>query len=449
MRTYKNNHMCIRSWILFLFMTCSIVSDGALLFKADSIPLYFADELSEKESAINSEGNNVASFIFITDTHVQTNRMQAPLLIKHLLEHTKIKNVIWGGDAIGAYGTVADIETQWKRHALYDSLISQSGYLYKIRGNHDFTIKESSQSNKGVTYSQQKTAQLLLDGHPQNIVLNSSDAGACYYYFDDKDNKLRFIVFDTTDSVREGNVAWGTIYGVHDVQLQWVADSAIATTPKGYGIIFLSHVPFTDTTGSRHVVLSNVREIVDAAALKTKGEIGNVKYNFTRLKDVKVLMCLSGHNHQDMQTFRNRVVHMVTSCDAAYSDYKADPFVRDLSGMKKGTANEQCFDCITINKKKGIIKTYRIGIGGNRVFHTKPLSYRIGKRKRLKTSLQGHVEWHSYNASGNKYDGKWTLFNDVVSLDSEGNVICEKRGEAVAFAIDDNGNREFYNIEVK
>ena len=440
---------CLRILLCVIAFLFEIVVYGEVAEQDTITPSYYENLLSEKESAINSDGNNVASFIFITDTHVQTNRMQAPLLIKHLLEHTKIKNVIWGGDAIGAYGTVADIETQWKRHALYDSLISQSGYLYKIRGNHDFTIKESSQSNKGVTYSQQKTAQLLLDGHPQNIVLNSSDAGACYYYFDDKDNKLRFIVFDTTDSVREGNVAWGTIYGVHDTQLQWVADSAIATTPKGYGIIFLSHVPFTDTTGSRHVVLSNVRELVDAAALKTMGEIGNVKYDFTKLKNVKVLMCLSGHNHQDMQTFRNGVVHMVTACDAAYDDYKDDPFVRDLSGMKKGTTNEQCFDCITINKKRGIIKTYRIGIGGNRVFHTNPLSYRVGKRKRLKTSLQGHVEWHSYNASRNKYDGKWTLFNDVVSLDSDGNVICEKRGESVVFAIDDNGNREFYNIEVK
>ncbi len=441
--------MCARIWIFILFQIFSGFSYAATLFMADSIPSYYVDMLSEKESAINSDGNNVASFIFITDTHVQTNRMQAPMLIQHLLEHTILKNVIWGGDAIGAYGTADDIETQWKKHVLYDSLINRSGYLYKIRGNHDFTIKESSQSNKGVTYSQQKTAQLLLEGHPQNIVLNSADDGACYYYFDDNDNQLRFIVFDTTDSVREGNVAWGTILGVQDTQLQWIADSAITTTPKGYGLIFLSHVPFTDTTGARHAELSNVREIVDAAALKTKGEIGNVKYDFTKLKDVRVLMCLSGHNHHDMQTFRNGVVHMVTACDAAYNDYKADPFVRNMSGMKMGTAYEQCFDCITIKKKKGIIKTYRIGIGGNRVFHTKPLSYRIGKRKRLKTSLRGHVEWYSYNASGNKYNGKWTLFNDVVSVDRAGNIIFEKRGKSVVFAIDDKGNKEFYNIEVK
>ena len=442
--------MYLRVGITFLlFITSVVLVPGKTSFSTDSIPSYFVSVLSEKESAINSAKNKVASFVFITDTHVQTNQMQAPQLIQHLLEHTRIKNVIWGGDAIGAYGTATDIEMQWEKQALFDSLINQSGNLYKIRGNHDFTIKESSSSNKGFTYSQRKTAQMLLEGHPSNIVLNSSDPEACYYYFDAPDDHLRYIVFDTTDSVREENVAWGTIYGVHDKQLQWIADSAIASTPKGYDIVFFSHVPFTDTTGSRHAVLSNVREVVDAASKKTAGRIGDVNYNFTQLKRTSVLMCLSGHNHSDMQTYRNGVVHMVTACDAAYNDYKDDPFVRNLSGMIKGTENEQCFDCISINRNKRLISVYRVGVGGDRFFHTKSLAGKVGKKKHLKTFLKNPVEWYSYNASGNIYNGKWTLSNDVVSVDGKGNVVCMKKGEAVVFAIDAEGKREFYNIEVK
>lgn len=441
--------MGLRILILFLFLTCSVAFCGATVYMADSIPPYFVNVLSEKESSINSAKNKVASFVFITDTHVQTNRMQAPQLIQHLLEHTRIKNVIWGGDAIGAYGTKADIEIQWEKQAIFDSLINQSGNLYKIRGNHDFTIKESSSSNKGFTYSQRKTAQMLLEGHPSNIVLNSSDPEACYYYFDAPDDHLRYIVFDTTDSVREENVAWGTIYGVHDKQLQWIADSAIASTPKGYDIVFFSHVPFTDSTGSRHVVLSNVREIVDAASKKNAGRVGNVNYDFTKLRRTSVLMCLSGHNHSDMQTYRNGVIHMVTACDAAYNDYKDDPFARDLSGMTKETVNEQCFDCVSINRKKKLISVYRVGVGGNRFFHTESLLGKVGKKIRLKTFLKNPVEWYSYNASGNKYNGKWTLFNDVVNVDGAGILKCVKKGAAVVFAIDEEGNREFYNIEVK
>ena len=74
---------------------------------------------------------------------------------------------------------------------------------------------------------------------------------------------------------------------------------------------------------------------------------------------------------------------------------------------------------------------------------------KIGKSKRLRSSLRGFVEWHSYNASGNKYDGKWTLFNDVVCVDDIGNIICTKKGEAVVLAIDEKGNKELFNIIVK
>ena len=438
-------YLCV---LLFLLLLPKSVFPSCLL-EDDEVPSFFINVLDEKVKQINSERTSSESFIFITDTHVAANSLGSLQLIKYIIENTRISKVIWGGDAICAYGKDSDIEAQWKKQVLFDSLVSTVGQLYKLRGNHDFTIKESSSSNKGVTYSQQKTAQLLFENHPDDIVRNEADPGACYYCFDDKTHHVRFVAFDTTDSVKGENVAWGTVYGVHDVQLRWIADSAIATTPKGYGLIFLSHVPFTDTTGARHEVLSNVRELVDAAALKTSGKSGSVNYDFTKLKDVNVLMCLSGHNHQDMQTFRNGVVHMVTASDAAYNDYKADPFVKDLSGRKKGTINELCFDCVTINKKKRVIKTYRIGIGGDRVFHTKPISCKIGKRKRLNTSFHGNVEWYSYNASGNKYDGKWTLFDDVVSVDSQGYVTCWKSGEAVVLAIDEKGNKEFYNIIVK
>jgi hypothetical protein len=436
-------------YILLLTLFLLESSSASCRIIDDDVPSCYADVLADKVKLINSDSPSVPSFIFITDTHANANRMVSPFLIRKILEQTNISKVIWGGDALCAFGQNSDIDVQWKKQLLFDSLVSQTGQIYKIRGNHDFTIKESKTSNKGVTYSQQKTAQLLFENRPDDLVRNDADPGACYYFFDDKLHHVRFIAFDTTDSVKGEDMAWGTIYGVNDVQLRWITDSAIATTPKGYGLVFLSHVPFTDTTGARHVVLSNVREIVDAAALKTSGTIRSVDYDFTKLKDVKVLMCLSGHNHQDMQTYRNGVVHTVTASDAAYDDYKADPFVKDLTGRKKETVNEHCFDCVTINKKKELIKMYRIGVGGDRVFHTKPLLYRIGKRKRLKTSLRDNVEWHSYNASGNKYDGKWTLFNDIVSVDNHGNVRCQKIGESVVLAVDKKGNKEFYNIIVK
>ena len=440
--------MSLLRLIIFIcsISTCMFVW-GVSFDDRDGLPGYYSTYLADRIRMINKDKS--PSFIFITDTHVTANRMRSPMLIKEITERTSIKKVVWGGDAIPAYGNEDEIKKCWKKQLLFDSLIVKDGQLYKIRGNHDFTIKENRFSSVGVTYSQVETARLLMGNCPDDVVSNSVDAGACYYYFDDKKNKLRYVVFDTTDSVKSTNVPWGTIYGVHDTQLKWVADSAIASTPEGFGLVFFSHVPFTDTTGARHEVLSNIRELVDAAALKTAGKIGLINYDFSKLKHVDVLLVMSGHNHQDMQTYRNGVVHVVTSCDTAYDDYKADPFVKDLSGMKKGTVNEQCFDCVTIDRRKRLVKNYRIGIGGNRYFHTKPILLNIGRFKRIKTSFVKKVEWYSYNANGNKYNGMWTLYNNIVNVSQDGIVYCRKAGEAVVLAVDAKGNKEFFNIIVR
>lgn len=433
----------IRSLFLIEFFFC-----GRGVAQNNDVPTYFGRQINDVINSVNENDASSSSFIFVTDTHVKANQMQSPYLIKRIIEQTKINKVIWGGDAICAYGKNAEIETSWQKQTLLDSVVADICFVYKIRGNHDFTIKENDNSDKGITYSQLKTAQLLLAGHPKSVVLNSSDPSACYYYFDDTKSHLRFIAFDTTDSIKGEDVAWGTVYGVHDKQLQWIADSAIATTPKGYDIIFLSHVPFMDTFGAWHGVYNNVREVVDAISRKSAGRVGEVNYDFRKLKNSNVLMCLSGHNHQDRQTYRNGSVHIVTACDAAYNDYKADPFVKDMSGRTKGTVNEQCFDCILINRKRKLISVYRVGVGGDRFFHTKTVKCKVGKSKHLKTSLISSVEWHSYNASGNLYDGKWTLFNDVVNVGDNGNVICKKKGEAVVLALDEGGNKEFFNLIV-
>lgn len=327
-----NTSYCKSILLTLLFFSITISADNWQI--DNQIPLYYHKQLSNKIESIKT--NKGCSFVFITDTHVSANVMLSPYLIREIVRATPVKNVIWGGDAIVAFGTNSSIDTQWKRQSLLDSLLLGIGHLYKIRGNHDYTIRESRVSDLGITYSQPKTAQLLFENHPDGIVRNRKDLGGCYYYFDDKSARVRFVVFDTTDSVHGENIAWGTAYGVHDVQMKWIADSAIATTPKGYGLIFFSHVPFTDTTGARHMVLSNVKEIVDAAASQSSGRVGTVKYDFTKLDDVKVLMCLSGHNHQDMQTFRKGVVHMVTACDAAYDDYMTDPFVSKRPNLGPG-----------------------------------------------------------------------------------------------------------------
>ena len=55
-----------------------------------------------------------------------------------------------------------------------------------------------------------------------------------------------------------------------------------------------------------------------------------------------------------------------------------------------------------------------------------------------------------YNATGNtSKKKKWTLVSDIVQISENGNLIACKKGEAVVVSVDEEGNKEFFDIIVK
>ena len=236
--------------IVLLFLACSAFNTG------DVIPPYFVSQIKNKIDVIKENSKDGSSFVFITDTHVKANQMNSPQLIKYILDTTNIKNVIWGGDAIN-YNR-GNIEGQWEIQLRFDSAFNNVCNYYKVRGNHDFSITKNKQFPNGISYSNTKSAELLLRNCPSNIHRNTNDPGACYYYYDDMINKIRFVIFDTTDSVPDKVGGYGNVPYIHDSQLQWVADSALSTISKGYGLVFVSHIPFTSFGPKSNLKMENM-----------------------------------------------------------------------------------------------------------------------------------------------------------------------------------------------
>lgn len=405
-------------------------------------------QVIDKVDLVNKTDIDGGSFIFITDTHGTSNTWNSPQQIKYIFQNTPIDKVIWGGDAISAYGN--NIEQQWEWHcSAFDKIVKGFGNVYKVRGNHDFTIRAYEDSEDGRTLSQHQTFQYLFHDAPVGVVRNTEDPNGCYYYFDDDNCNVRYIIIDTDDSVEEGNVPWGVINGVHDVQLNWIANTAILNTPDNYGIIIVSHIPITDTTTQYFSTYKNLLQVVNAVNSKSAGIIGPVSYDFSALSNVRVLLYLSGHQHHDMQTYQNGVLHVVTACDTAYSDYLSDPFVVDKSG--RYGANAQCFDGVCIDKNKENISFIRFGVGGNRFFHLQPVRFKVGEEVLLNISQKGDAfTWHSYNSSGNSYaNWVWTLSNTIVAVDGQGVVSGIVPGEAVVLNMNERGDKEFYNVIVE
>lgn len=413
------------------------------------VPPYYKSHLQNKIAEINHNDTTRAAFVFITDTHTKDNTLHSPALIREILRQTRIDKVIWGGDAISGHGD--NIDEQWNNHSIFDIAINSFGRLYKVRGNHDFSIKVKKGSDIGKTYSQTQTAKWLLEHHPKGITINKQDPGGCYYYFDEKKEKIRYIILDATDSVQAGDIPWGAITGIRSKQLNWIANTAIASIQFGYDVIFVSHIPLVGLSGKPNSALSNATQLIDALNLKKSGVIDGVAFDFSKLKNVKILMCLSGHVHYDSQIYRNGVLYVTTASDAAYNNYFiSDPFVKSESERKEGTVNEQCFDCFVISKSNSIINAHRIGAGGDRMFHCQPILMTKGSELHLRTIMSKQNKFSCYNATGNtSKKKKWTLVSDIVQISENGNLIACKKGEAVVVSVDEEGNKEFFDIIVK
>ena len=104
-----------------------------------NVPSYYIEQLSEKETAINEviqNSTNSVSFVFITDVHWGDNQRHSPELIHHIITHTPIEDVVFGGDVITtSFDTPEKAIEQLVdfRHA-FDLLECNIYYLF---GNHD------------------------------------------------------------------------------------------------------------------------------------------------------------------------------------------------------------------------------------------------------------------------------------------------------------------------
>lgn len=417
---------------------------------------YFADNyIDNKANELNNEvllNESISdNFIFFTDNHLTANtNCQTPALIRHLTANTIVSKAIFGGDVVQAYGTKNDLYKTMKRFMGEYTFPKLDLLLLGVRGNHDFTIRKNAEENVGYTYPQSTTHDIILSRQEiSDCVFNSEDPSGCYYYFDNKVKKIRYVMFDTTDSVSAGNVAWGTHYGINDTQMQWLIENAIMTAKEDWHFVFIGHIPPLRTIGD--TALENIVSLISSINNRVVSvNINNKECNFSDFTS-KVVLSLSGHIHQDLQTFKDGCLYSTTACDARYGDYKKSPWMSDAPTRTQGTINEQCFDIFNLNISKGIISAIRIGGGYNRYFHITPITIHKGATKQLTPDKLSPINYDCHDSEGNTNDSDWTwnLKKTVVSVSQTGLVTGVATGEALVVAIASNGYKEFFYFIVE
>jgi len=440
------------------------VADWRLWAAEEGLPDYYGDYLAgvaARLRALSAKCDD--AFFFITDLHIPSNRCVSGRILAKLVAETDVKKVLCGGDMPEAFGgqasidrTIAAYREQWVR-----AVERAGGAFYPAKGNHDFTIRDKPSASSGFTYSGREARDILMDtaAVKANAVTNGDDPEACYYYFDVPGGGIRYIVADTTDSVRSDRTYWAVKYGMGERQLAWLAENAFATLPAGWVAVVMHHIPVTGIVSGEaenRAIFAPWRNLLEAYQNRGKVAIGGKDYDFSTAQG-RILCSLTGHEHAERQTFQNGLWHITEPCDAAYSDYivGSAPWCTDLPKKDKGTVFEQTFDAIHIDRRRNTLHFTRIGGGADRTIRLHPRAIDAGASVPL---AESGAAWICYDADkagkkpnpANKYQSFFAYRNDVAEISPDGtSLVGKKAGEAVAIATRADGGRAVFPVTVR
>ena len=403
------------------------------------VPDYYTGHISEKSAEVAAlQGVISDGFVFWTDTHVSANSMHSPALINELLTVSSDPKVFWGGDAVPAYTT--EPMTQWQIHESMLESLSPQTKVFNIHGNHDITSKYSQESTEGYTCPKGQVKDLFVKSTSNEIVRNQLDDNGMYYYYDQEQAKIRYVVVDLYENYSDENTAWGITSSISSAQMDWIFRQAVMEAPEDYKLMFIMH----NSVGFRRADAA-YKELYEALeALANHRDYGT--FNFSSRQDLTLLMVLGGHTHHDMQLGLGGVFYVQTASDARYDDFKRNPFADQNIKRTSGSIYEHAFDYVGISEDYQTISMLRVGVGGNRIFHLKPITLSVGESLKLSSSVES--EWYCYDSDSKYESSTWSLTSNVLSVSDDGTVSASNTGEAVVVAMDSDYNLELFYIQV-
>ena len=441
-------------------------ADWRLWAADEGLPAYYGEHLAKVAARLRALSATCDdAFFFITDLHIPSNRCVSGRILAKLVAETDVKKVLCGGDLTEAFGgkasvdrTIAAYREQWVA-----AVERTGGAFFPAKGNHDLTIRDSPTAQSGFTYDGKTARDILMDtaAVKANAVTNPDDPEACYYYVDSPKAGIRYIVADTTDSIRTDRTYWAVLYGMGERQLRWLAEKALATIPSGWAALVMQHIPMTGVVSGESgngQLFAPWRNLLEAYQNRGKASIGGREYDFSKAGGV--LLCnLTGHEHAERQTFQRGLWHITEPCDAAYSDYIVGsvPWCANLPTKEKGTIFEQTFDAVHLDVRRRALHFTRIGGGSDRTIHLAARQAQTGKPMKFAAPEgMGAVTWGCYDADRvksvqnpkNKYQHFCRYFNDVAEIAADGTFTAKKPGESIVLATASSGEKEVFAVHV-
>ena len=446
--------MRIKIILLSLLMVSVFLKGYSKNNNDGQLPSYFEENISQKSSQVKEWIKHSSDcFFFWTDSHLSANDGYTPQIIEHASKvwNVNTPKIVFGGDIIPSF--VDDMTPFINQYEDQCDYLRVFGRVYPARGNHDFTFKYAPGKPEGVTYDNASTAEIFRRSMTlDNVVHNTADPASNYYYFDEKKSKIRYVVFDSSDYVKDTSRGFGIVDSISIEQRRWIFRQAILGAPKKYSIVIVSHAPQFEygADSPTEQVMQGLSAFSTHSPIILDGE----EYRFDQRRDLKLLAVFSGHLHHDMQIYQNDVLHIMMMGDVRYRDFKRDPFIDSDYTRKTGTVNAHAVDFVCVLKKLNAIATVRLGAGPDRLFHLSPIVLKVGDKYPI-ASNQKYKRVVAYDAKAEfvkneaeKYSYIWKLNHSVVDI-TDGVITALTPGEATLMVERPNGLREFYYIKVE
>ena len=301
------------------------------------VPDYWITYLQDKEAAINALNMALASgesFIFFTDYHQNSNNKNSAPLIRHIVDHTSITDVVYGGDTTDG-GTLPTPQAAKAVVRAFSNLFKPLR-IKPVRGNHDCepsAYQTINQIPDAAWYDM--TIRPI-----ESVVVSNNEL---YFYYDNPNQKIRHIIMDSG----------GMNDALTETQLEWLK-SRLTELETGWTAIIFQHMVVESTPAEESVHMIT-------RGTKTLNAIGDV-YNSLNCT-IAAFVC--GHLHVDtiVDTPYNFKI-IGTTCDTGGANSQGYDWNNPT--RPAGTTNEQAFDVYSIDTTNRTINITRIGAGNNR-----------------------------------------------------------------------------------
>ena len=329
----------------------------------EKVPWFYKNHLDGKIKEIQDAEKNIVDgdlFVFITDVHVGANNLISPSLIKEILSRTSINKVFFGGDVPSAYGGEESLNEQSEK---FRAAFSGIELFFGAKGNHDFTIENSSSDSSGVTEAISWNKDITLRKIERYVTTYQSDP--LNYYVDNSFSKIRYVVlnvYELSQSEEKKNESYKFYPGMYDGTYKWLEEAL--KVEDDWGVIIFAHSTCDESISGYSKNLSPLNQLLDAYNKKEKrtvsGDYNNFSVDFSNASG-KIIAYICGHNHKDQTHIQdNGLLTISTTCDAHYSD---DNIQRTV-----GTTDECAFDVFLVDTKNRKMKSIRIGAGSDREY---------------------------------------------------------------------------------